>query len=156
MATSTASPPPEPLVSRRGLVLWGQLLVGAVLTFLIHRFYVHEEMSYRVVVGLLIPAFPFVILFLLGLIRRKGTPLLRIGHLLGAAIGAFLTVGIPWTVLWYFAEFQSDRGVAIGAGLLILAYPAVLPFTMALAGWITESVRQSRFQARATGEETGD
>lgn len=73
-----------------------------------------------------LPALPFLALFILALFPSVIQPYM----ILGAAFGAGTAIAIPYFLLWISLANYSGGGANIGIGLIFLAMPAYLPFFM--------------------------
>ena len=74
----------------------------------------------------ILPALPFIALFILALFPSVFQPYM----IMGAAFGAVAAIAIPYFLLWISLANYSGGGANIGIGLLFLAMPVYLPFFM--------------------------
>jgi hypothetical protein len=77
------------------------------------------------------PGAPFVVLAGLSLITR-----IPLRVTLGAYIGGFVAIAIPYGAIWYSSLNYSGGGANIGLGLLLLATLVLLPLPMLIGGFL--------------------
>ena len=134
---------------RRCILALVFLVLGVLITGPVLCFYDHESVVMKIAFGLVIPAFPFVLLSGLSLARRREYYAFTGASLVGAAVGAVIGVAIPWGNLWWSVNMRPHNGADIGAGILLLSYPLTLPVLMIAMGAISEAVGQKLASSRS-------
>lgn len=102
-------------------------LIGVAMSAWAHQF--HREGP--LLTWGIFPGTPFVLLASLSLVKRVP---LRVT--IGAYIGGFFAIVLPYGAIWYESMNYSGGGANIGLGLLALAAIVLLPIPMLIGGFV--------------------
>lgn len=79
----------------------------------------------------ILPGLPFILLGIASLVFKQP---FSIYPFMGAAIGSFLAVSLPYGLLFYSSATYTGGGANIGLGLLLLVLPIYL-ILFTIVGW---------------------
>ncbi len=90
----------------------------------------------------ILPGAPFVLLAGLSLVTR-----IPLCVTIGAYIGGWLAVAVPYCAIWYSSLNYNGGGANIGLGILLLATLVLLPIPMLIGGFAGWCFRHTKIRS---------